>query len=117
MKNDAGTGESFVKKLLIGLALLAAFQGREAFAARDGEAVYNEQCAACHNGANERAPRREAFKSFEPELVVKALIDGPMAAQGRALNQAEMQAVASFLTGKPFTGGAMPAKAFCADRT
>jgi polyvinyl alcohol dehydrogenase (cytochrome) len=106
-----------VKKLLIGLALLAAFQGREAFAARDGEAVYNEQCAACHNGGNARAPRREAFKSFEPELVVKALIDGPMAAQGRALNNAEMQAVASFLTGKPFTGEAMPAKAFCADRT
>jgi len=106
-----------VKKLLIGLALLAAFQGRAAFAAPDGEAVYNQQCAACHNGGNVRAPRREAFKSFEPELVVKALIDGPMAAVGRGLNNAEMEAVAAFLTGKKFTGGAMPAKAFCADRT
>jgi polyvinyl alcohol dehydrogenase (cytochrome) len=106
-----------VKTILIGLALLAACYAPGSFAARDGEAVYNEQCAACHNGGNERAPRREAFTSFEPELVLKALIDGPMAAQGRALNDTEMHNVAIFLTGKPFTGGGIPAQAYCADRT
>jgi polyvinyl alcohol dehydrogenase (cytochrome) len=106
-----------VKTILIGLALLAAAYTPGAHAARDGEAVYNQQCAACHNGGNERAPRREAFKSFEPELVLKALIDGPMAAQGRALNDAEMHNVAIFLTGKKFTGGGIPQQAYCADRT
>ncbi len=106
-----------MKTLLIGLLLLAATYAPVAFAARDGEAVYTQQCAACHNGGNERAPRREAFKSFEPELVLKALIDGPMAAQGRALNDAEMHAVAIFLTGKQFTSGGIPAKAYCADKT
>ncbi len=105
-----------MKTVLVGLALLAAGFAHDAFAARDGESVYNQQCAMCHNGANERAPRREALKSFEPELVLKALIDGPMAAQGRALNDAEMHAVAIFLTGKKFTSGAMPKQAFCADR-
>ena len=106
-----------MKTLLIGLLLLAAAYTHNALAARDGEAVYTQQCAVCHNGGNERAPRREAFKSFEPELVLKALIDGPMAAQGRALNDAEMHAVAIFLTGKQFTSGAILAKAYCADKT
>jgi polyvinyl alcohol dehydrogenase (cytochrome) len=106
-----------VKTILIGLALLAAAYAPASFAARDGEAVYNLQCAACHNGGNERAPRREAFTSLEPELVLKALIDGPMAAQGRALNDAEMHNVATFLTGKKFTGGGIPQQAYCADRT
>ncbi len=106
-----------MKTILIGLALLAAAYAPDILAARDGEAVYNQQCAACHNGANERAPRRDAFTAFEPELVLKALIDGPMAAQGRALNDAEMHNVAMFLTGKKFTGGGIPAQAYCADRT
>ncbi len=104
-----------MKTLLVGLALIAAGFAHDAFAAHDGEAVYKQQCAMCHDGANERAPRREALKSFEPELVLKALIDGPMAAQGRALNDAEMHAVAIFLTGKQFTSGGMPKQAFCAD--
>src|SRR6185437_6343910 len=87
--------------------------GPVASAANEGEAVYKQQCEVCHGGGNERAPRREAFSAFAPELVLKALTDGPMAAQGRALNMAEMRAVATFLTGKDFTGGGMPAKAYC----
>ncbi|MDB5395080.1 MAG: cytochrome Cbb3 [Rhodospirillales bacterium] len=106
-----------MKKLLIGAVLIAIAHANVASAARDGEAVFNQQCAPCHNGGNERAPRRDAFKAFEPELVLKALIDGPMAAQGRALNDAEMHAVAIFLTGKPFTAAGMPQDAYCADRT
>jgi len=106
-----------LKTLLIGLLFFAAGYTHDAFAARDGETVYNQQCAACHNGGNERAPRREALRSFEPELVLKALIDGPMAAQGRALNDAEIHAVAIFLTGKQFTSGTIPAKAYCTDKT
>jgi polyvinyl alcohol dehydrogenase (cytochrome) len=107
-----------LKNTLIALLLLlAAAYAPGTYAARDGAAVYKEQCAACHDGANERAPRREAFKAFEPELVLKALIDGPMAAQGRALNDAEMHAVAIYLTGKQFTSGGMPEQAYCADRT
>ncbi len=106
-----------MKTILIGLALLAAAYTPEPTRRVTARAVYNQQCAACHNGANERAPRREALKAFEPELVLKALIDGPMAAQGRALNDAEMHQVAIFLTGKPFTGGGIPQQAYCADRT
>src|ERR1700722_14296577 len=113
----ADPGGIHVKTILIGLAVFVAAYAPDAFAARNGETVYSLQPAACHNGGNERAPRREAFKSFEPELVLKALIDGPMAAQGRALNDAEMHAVAIFLTGKQFTSGGIPAKAYCADKT
>jgi polyvinyl alcohol dehydrogenase (cytochrome) len=105
-----------VKKLLACLAVIAAFQGCEALAAPDGKAVYDRQCATCHDGGNPRAPRQEALKSFAPELVLKALTDGPMAAQGRALNDAEMRAVAMFLTGKSFSSGGIPAKAYCANR-
>src|SRR6202000_639285 len=109
-------GGKILKNTLIGMLLLAAAYAPGAYAARDGGAVYKEQCAACHDGGNARAPRREAFKAFEPELVLKALIDGPMAAQGRALNDAEMHQLAIFLTGKQFASGGMPQQAYCADR-
>ena len=106
-----------MKKLLICLSLLAPFWVSGAFAARDGAAIFHEQCAPCHEGGVPRAPSPAALKSFEPERVVKALIDGVMAAQGRALSASETRAVATYVTGKPFTGGELPAKAFCAVRT
>jgi polyvinyl alcohol dehydrogenase (cytochrome) len=106
-----------LKQLLVCLSLLAVFPTRDAFAARDGATIFHEQCATCHEGGVPRAPTPAALKSFEPERVVKALFDGVMAAQGRALTATEARAVAVYVTGKPFTGGALPAKAFCADKT
>jgi polyvinyl alcohol dehydrogenase (cytochrome) len=106
-----------VKTLLACLLLLSACFGREAMAARDGAAIFKEQCAPCHEGGVPRAPNPAALKSFEPERVVKALFDGVMAAQGRALTATEARAVATYVTGKKFTGGELPAKAYCAVRT
>jgi polyvinyl alcohol dehydrogenase (cytochrome) len=102
---------------LAGLLLLAALDAAPATAAGpDGAAVYKSNCAGCHEGGAARAPRREALQAFQPEGVVKALIDGPMSPQGRALNAAEIDAVAVYLTGKPFNAAALPDQAWCADR-
>jgi len=65
-----------VKTILIGLALLAAACAPGAFAARDGEAVYKAQCAMCHNGGNERAPRREAFFYVREDRLTKKRVRG-----------------------------------------
>ena len=52
-----------MKNMLISVLLLVAAYAPGAHAARDGEAVYKQQCAICHDGANKRAPRREDRKS------------------------------------------------------
>lgn len=103
--------------MLGSFAIFLAMAVQNAHAARDGETIYKAQCAMCHEGGAPRAPNPAALKNFEPERVVKALFDGVMAAQGRALTATEARSVATYLTGKPFTGGVMPAKAYCADRT
>ena len=106
-----------MKRLLICLALLVAFAAYADPAPRDGATIFHDQCAPCHEGGVPRAPTPQALKGFEPERVVKALFDGVMAAQGRALTATEARAVASYVTGKPFTGGALPDKAYCSDKT
>lgn len=67
----------------------------------DGEALYKQHCAACHeNSKNERIPTRTAMKQLPPESILAALISGRMAAQGSALNEEEKRAVSEYLAGK-----------------
>ena len=106
---------------VIRILLLAALLPSAAFAREapviDGEAIYQARCSGCHEGQAERAPRRDALAQFDPETVLKALVSGPMTGQARALTQAEMRAVAVFLTGTEFAANPMPEKAWCAQRS
>jgi polyvinyl alcohol dehydrogenase (cytochrome) len=68
----------------------------------DGAKVYDEKCAACHNGKVARAPHLQALKVKAPEEVLDALLTGPMVFLGMGMPDAERRAVAEFITGKQF---------------
>jgi len=60
----------------------------------NGEAVYRQQCAGCHNGTMPRMPSRDALKTLTPEYVETTLASFTMRRQGASLAPAERQAVA-----------------------
>jgi hypothetical protein len=79
------------------LALPAAALAQSA--APDGEAVYRQHCAGCHNGTMPRMPSRDALKRLTPEHVETALSSFNMRRQGAALTLPERRAVAEYVTG------------------
>jgi polyvinyl alcohol dehydrogenase (cytochrome) len=70
-------------------------------AAPNGEAVYTQHCAACHEGSLPRMPSREALRMLTPEHIDTALSSFSMRRQGAALSPAERRAVSAFLSGRP----------------
>jgi polyvinyl alcohol dehydrogenase (cytochrome) len=79
---------------LLAVALPAAAQ------TPNGEAVYRQHCAGCHNGSMPRMPNREALKTLTPEHVETALNSFSMRRQGASLTLAERRAVAEYVTGR-----------------
>ena len=67
----------------------------------NGEAVYTQHCASCHEGTLPRMPTREALRAYTPEAVETALSSFTMRRQGGALSGAERRAVAEHVTGRP----------------
>src|SRR6185436_18712589 len=83
--------------LALAIPALAAAQQT----APNGQAVYREHCAACHDGAMPRMPSRDALATLTPEHIDNALSSFAMRRQGATLTSAERRAVAAFLTGRP----------------
>jgi polyvinyl alcohol dehydrogenase (cytochrome) len=96
--------------ILVGLLSCAAFAAEP-----DGATVYKQRCAACHDRSLDRAPARESLAQRAPEDVLRALTTGTMKQQAAGLSEADMRALAAFLTGKAF-GSNQPSAAvnFCA---
>jgi polyvinyl alcohol dehydrogenase (cytochrome) len=69
-------------------------------AAPNGEAVFRQHCAGCHNGTLPRMPSRDALKTLTPEHVETALSSFTMRRQGAALSLPERRAVAEYVTGR-----------------
>lgn len=65
----------------------------------NGQAIFDNNCAACHTGADPRLPALDALKQRTPEAIVEALTTGAMIQQGGALSVAERRAVAEYLAG------------------
>jgi polyvinyl alcohol dehydrogenase (cytochrome) len=88
-----------------GLALgLAALLSVPTGQAQDGAGIFEARCAACHNPpANEavRAPARELLEQLAPETIYGALTQGVMRIQSAGLTNAELQAVAEAIAGRP----------------
>ena len=60
--------------------------------APSGEAVYKQNCAACHEGNLPRMPNRAALRELTPEHVETALSSFSMRRQGANLSPAERRA-------------------------
>src|SRR5262245_13016494 len=88
-------------RTFVALALFAFVMPAVAAAqAPNGEAIYKQRCASCHEGSLPRMPNREALKGFTPEAVETALSSFSMRRQGSSLSPSERRAVAAFVTGR-----------------
>ena len=75
-------------------------------AAPDGEALYKQRCASCHDGKPQpRMPSRQELSARTPELIYQAMLSGAMTSQATGLSSDEERAIARFLTGKEFGSG------------
>jgi len=95
----------------LSLALVCVFAVRAA--APDGEALYKQRCAACHDGKPQaRMPSHQDLSARTPESIYRAMFEGAMVAQSAGLAADEGRAIARFLTGKEFgaSGGGAIAK-------
>ena len=89
--------------------LLAAFMGTASSswaaaptqAGLDGEKLYAEHCARCHEGQVKRAPHRDIMARLPAEMVLHSLELGKMKFQGMTRTTAERRAMSEWLTGKP----------------
>ena len=107
-------GLSFLICLAVIVTWSAKAQQQETTANKAGEALYQQRCAACHEGPVPRAPRRAALKQMSPENVRFALVGGSMAVEGLGLSTAQIADLAEFLTGKRPEKEQIAAAAFCA---
>ena len=99
--------------LLGALVLLTAHR---AAAAPDGEEVYKNRCARCHERADERIPPRASIEKMPAARILRALDAGAMMAVAMTIDREDRIAVASHLgTKDPIAGP--PPSAFCTDRT
>src|SRR5579872_2957658 len=85
-------------------------------AAPSGEAVFQQRCASCHDSGDPRIPRREELKKLTVSTITRTLDFGLMASVAAPMRRDERDAVAAFL-GVPGGNAALPAKAFCPDRS
>ncbi|HEY6347315.1 MAG TPA: PQQ-binding-like beta-propeller repeat protein [Bryobacteraceae bacterium] len=84
--------------------------------AQDGAAAYKQNCAACHDGGNDRAPSRDVLRAMTPDRVLAAMESGPMISMASRLKAADRRAIAEFVTGKSFSQPLVttpPASAMC----
>lgn len=83
--------------------------------AQNGETVYKEHCANCHNSPAPRVPPESALRSMDFMRVLNALQTGVMKTVGDTLTPPERYAVALYLSAgaEPKTAPLPPAAAFC----
>jgi polyvinyl alcohol dehydrogenase (cytochrome) len=72
------------------------FTGEQA----EAVALYQENCASCHEGAVKKAPHTQMIGLLTPEAIVKTLTDGLMKAEGASLSPEQKIAVAQLLSGR-----------------
>lgn len=83
-----------------GVALAQAVAGQldPAREALPGHAVYDQNCAACHNNAEAmRAPAFSTLRSMAPEQIRFALTQGVMKQQGSGLSNEQREQVIAYL--------------------
>ena len=83
------------------LALFLLFAG-PLFAAEDGQTLYKQLCATCHETGTDRAPSRDALRAMTPERVLTAMESGVMLSMAAGRTGVERRLIAEFVTGKSF---------------
>jgi|HubBroStandDraft_6_1064221.scaffolds.fasta_scaffold69920_2 polyvinyl alcohol dehydrogenase (cytochrome) len=81
----------------------------------EGDQLYKQKCAACHDNAEGRVPPLFLLRRRRPEEVVQILTSGAMKQQAAGLSPDQIQALAVFVTGKQMgtTASAFPLTSLC----
>ena len=75
-------------------------------AAPDGEALYKQRCATCHEGkAQPRMPSRQELAARTPESIYQAMFGGVMDVASHRLVRERRPRHRALLTGKEFGAG------------
>jgi mono/diheme cytochrome c family protein len=69
--------------VLVFALAMAAPALAQSMASADGEAVYRERCAGCHEAGAARAPDLATLRQMSPDWVLGALQSGSMSTQGQ----------------------------------
>ena len=69
-----------------------------------GDALYADNCAACHEGGIPRAPHRDWLAKMAPDAVLDAMNRGTMQEEAAQLSAQQREAVAEYLTGVELAG-------------
>ena len=64
-----------------------------------GDALYADNCAACHEGGIPRAPHRDWLAKMAPDAVLDAMNRGTMQQEAAQLSAQQREAVTEYLTG------------------
>jgi polyvinyl alcohol dehydrogenase (cytochrome) len=83
--------------------------------AHPGSAVYQEECASCHDGGDARAPTLEILQAISADDLRYALSEGIMARQGSALSAPDRAAVIEYLAATAVIHDAWIADIRCTD--
>ena len=82
--------------LVLATALSGAAFGQAP--APDGQALFKQRCAQCHDKGIGHAPSREALGRRSPVNIKMALLTGAMKPQGMGLSGADIAAISTYLT-------------------
>ena len=83
--------------LLLSVNVPAASGQTQQGTTQDGEALYAERCAKCHESGVPRAANREALRRLSPDAIRLALTTGTMRTQGAELTPAQIDTLARLL--------------------
>jgi polyvinyl alcohol dehydrogenase (cytochrome) len=71
----------------------------------NGEMLFRDHCAGCHNGASEaRAPAPDVLRQRSAAAILEILANGSMRIQGATLNGVERRSIAEYLAGTTLAG-------------
>ena len=90
----------FTSVMLAFLLLANDAIAQSAPAADPREAMFQQNCAICHNNPATRAPGAGSLHAMSPSFIVDALTSGIMQGPGAALSPAQRVSIAEYLTGK-----------------
>src|SRR5712671_1731296 len=70
---------------------------RDRAAARE---LYQSRCASCHDHPTDRIPSKDAIIARGPDDIVRALVQGPMQSMASGLSRADIEGLATAITGR-----------------
>ncbi len=106
-------GLALFMALPVSAAVDNAVSSPESAEAIDAEALFAAQCGTCHNGRVSKAPPVSMLANFSPSSVLRAMNQGVMQSQAKALTADERVAVAEFITGRALSENLQAAAPSC----